>query len=136
MDFTIRKYRELVQAFVESGYRIVTVRQYLESAPSGKVLALRHDVDEQPQNALKMAEAEKELPDLLLLDYEMPEMNGADVLRQIRSNPKWKDLAVVFLTGTEDKENVRKAESLHPEGFLVKTMGKAGLLMGIAAFFD
>ena len=83
-----------------------------------------------------LAALEKELPDLLLLDYEMPEMNGAEVLRQIRSNPKWKDLAVVFLTGTEDKENVRKAESLHPEGFLVKTMGKAGLLMGIAAFFD
>ena len=43
---------------------------------------------------------------------------------------------VVFLTGTEDKENVRNAESLHPEGFLLKTMGKSGLLMGIAAFFD
>ena len=61
MDFTIRKYRELIRSFVESGYRIVTVRQYLESSPSGKVLVLRHDVDEQPQNALKMAEAEKEL---------------------------------------------------------------------------
>ena len=91
----------------------------------------------QPNDCHKaLAALEKELPDLLLLDYEMPEMNGAEVLRQIRSNPKWKDLAVVFLTGTEDKENVRKAESLHPEGFLVKTMGKAGLLMGIAAFFD
>ena len=83
-----------------------------------------------------LAALEKEVPELLLLDYEMPEMNGAEVLRQIRANPKLKDLAVVFLTGTEDKENVRKAESLHPEGFLLKTMGKAGLLMGIAAFFD
>ena len=61
MDFTIRKYRELIRSFVESGYRIVTVRQYLETNPTGKVLVLRHDVDEQPQNALKMAEAEKEL---------------------------------------------------------------------------
>ena len=61
MDFTIRKYRELVRAFVESGYQITTVCQYLETRPAGKVLVLRHDVDEQPQNALKMAEAEKEL---------------------------------------------------------------------------
>ena len=83
-----------------------------------------------------LAALEKEVPELLLLDYEMPEMNGADVLRRIRSTPKLKHLAVVFLTGTEDKENVRNAESLHPEGFLLKTMGKAGLLMGIAAFFD
>ena len=83
-----------------------------------------------------LAALEKEVPELLLLDFEMPEMNGAEVLRQIRANPRLKQLAVVFLTGTEDKENVRKAESLHPEGFLLKTMGKAGLLMGIAAFFD
>lgn len=79
---------------------------------------------------------EREIPELLLLDYEMPDMNGAEVLRKIRANPKFSRLAVVFLTGTEDKENVRKAESLHPEGFLLKTMGKSGLLMGIAAFFD
>ena len=83
-----------------------------------------------------LAALEKEIPELLLLDYEMPEMNGAEVLRQIRSNPKLRQLAVVFLTGTEDRENVRTAESLHPEGFLLKTMGKTGLLMGIAAFFD
>lgn len=83
-----------------------------------------------------LAALEKEIPELLLLDYEMPDMNGAEVLRQIRANPRLKHLAVAFLTGTEDKENVRKAESLHPEGFLLKTMGKAGLLMGIAAFFD
>ncbi len=61
IDFTIRKYKELVRAFVESGYRITTVRQYLETYPAGKILVLRHDVDEQPQNARKMAEAEKEL---------------------------------------------------------------------------
>ena len=42
----------------------------------------------------------------------------------------------MFLTGTEDKENVKKAEQLHPEGFLTKTLGKKGLLLGIAAFFE
>ena len=61
MGFTIRKYRRLVQAFVESGYRIMPVRAYLETSPVGKILVLRHDVDEQPQNALKMATVENEL---------------------------------------------------------------------------
>ena len=84
MDFTIRKYRELVQTFVESGYRIVTVRQYLESAPLGKVLALRHDVDEQPQNALKMAEAEKELGVQATYYFrKVPKSDHPDVIRKI-----------------------------------------------------
>lgn len=61
MDFTIQKYKLFLRAFVESGYQITTVRHYLETHLVGKVLVLRHDVDEQPQNAFKMAEAEKEL---------------------------------------------------------------------------
>ncbi len=83
-----------------------------------------------------LAWLEKERPDLLLLDYEMPEMDGVEVLQRIRENPATEDLAVVFLTGTSDPEKVKAAERLKPEGFLLKTMGKSGLCMGVAAFFD
>ena len=86
MDFTLRKYRNLVQAFVESGYRIMTVRQYLESAPSGKVLILRHDVDEQPQNALRMAEAEKERGVHATYYFrKVPKSDNPDIIRQIEA---------------------------------------------------
>ena len=86
------------------------------------------------KKALEYLETER--PELVLLDYEMPEMTGADVLQIIRETPGLADLPVVFLTGTEDGENVKRAEGLRPEGFLTKTMGKSVLLMGIAAFFD
>ena len=61
MDFTVSTYRQLIKAFLEGGYSIIPVRDFLESKPQGKVIALRHDVDEQPQNALKMAKAENDL---------------------------------------------------------------------------
>ena len=84
MDFTVRKYRELVRAFVESGYRITTVREYLETHPEGKVLVLRHDVDEQPQNALKMAEAEKELGvNATYYFRRVPKSDHPDIIRKI-----------------------------------------------------
>jgi len=84
MDFTIRKYRELIRTFVESGHRIVTVRQYLETNLTGKVLVLRHDVDEQPQNALKMAEAEKELGVYATYYFRrVPKSDHPDVIRKI-----------------------------------------------------
>ena len=84
MDFTIRKYKRLVQAFVKSGYRIVTVRQYLEMNPVGKVLVLRHDVDEQPQNALKMAEVEKRLGvNATYYFRRVPKSDHPDIIRAI-----------------------------------------------------
>ena len=84
MDFTIRKYRELIRAFIESGYQITTVRQYLETHPSGKVLVLRHDVDEQPQNAQKMAEVEKELGvNATYYFRRVPKSDHPDVIRKI-----------------------------------------------------
>ena len=86
MDFTLRKYQELVRAFVESGYRIVTVRQFLEMAPVGKVLILRHDVDEQPQNALKMAEVEKGLGVHATYYFrKVPKSDHPDIIRQIEA---------------------------------------------------
>ena len=84
MDFTIRKYRNLVQAIIESGYQIMTVCQYLETYPVGKVLVLRHDVDEQPQNALKMAEVERALGVKATYYFRrVPKSDHPDVIRAI-----------------------------------------------------
>lgn len=84
MDFTIRKYHELIRAFVESGYQITTVRQFLETRPVGKVLVLRHDVDEQPQNALKMARTENGLGiNATYYFRKVPKSDHPDVIREI-----------------------------------------------------
>lgn len=87
MDFTIRKYRILIRAFVESGYQVMTVRQYLEAnSVKGKVLVLRHDVDEQPLNALRMAEAEKELSvNATYYFRRVPKSDHPDIIRKIAS---------------------------------------------------
>lgn len=84
MDFTLRKYREIVRAIIESGYCIMPVRQYLETHPVGKILVLRHDVDEQPQNALKMAEAEKDLGVQATYYFRrVPKSDHPDVIQKI-----------------------------------------------------
>jgi len=45
---------------------------------------------------------EKEIPDLILLDIMMPEMDGWKVFDKLRANPKWKKIPVVFLTARSD----------------------------------
>ena len=65
---------------------------------------------------------------LILLDYEMPEMDGADVLEQIRGNKLTAEIPVVFLTGVNDVEKIQKALRFRPNGYLLKPIDKEVLL--------
>lgn len=71
---------------------------------------------------------------LILLDYEMPVENGPEVLKKIRENPAFDDIPVLFLTGITDKEKVRQALILKPQGYLVKPIDKDKLLGTIEKF--
>ncbi len=55
-------------------------------------------------SALAMIEAES--PDIVLLDYMMPDMNGIDVLRDLRANGRYADLPVVMLTARAEAGTV------------------------------
>ena len=43
------------------------------------------------------------LPDLVLLDIIMPDKDGWEVFDQLRANPSWKDIPIVFLTARTDE---------------------------------
>lgn len=73
--------------------------------------------------------------DLILLDYEMPVMNGPEVLKAIRDNQTIKDIPVIFLTAKDDKESVMKVVSLKPAKYLLKSMPKDKLIGAIDEFF-
>ena len=73
--------------------------------------------------------------DLVLLDYEMPGMDGASVLKEIRNTPAYKDIPVIFLTAKDDKESVMKVVGLKPEKYLLKSMPKEKLTNAIDEFF-
>jgi hypothetical protein len=62
LDFTLNKYRELCRAIAYSGYTQLTLEEYfsLKKLPE-KFIILRHDVDDEPEYALKMAQLENEL---------------------------------------------------------------------------
>lgn len=69
---------------------------------------------------------DKIMPDMILLDYEMPECNGADTLKLIRE--KGIDLPVVFLTGITDEKTIGIIDDLDAKGYLVKPVSKEQLL--------
>ncbi len=60
------------------------------------------------------------MPDVVLLDYEMPEMSGREVLVKIRQTQKLMRLPVVFVTSSSGKEVVQELIALKASGLLLK----------------
>ncbi|MDD6038718.1 MAG: response regulator [bacterium] len=75
-------------------------------------------------------------PDLVLLDYEMPIVDGKQVLAMIRAEQEFADMPVIFLTSKDDKESVLQVMSLKPEGYLLKTMSPDKIKQTIDDFFE
>ena len=65
---------------------------------------------------------EKLTPDLILLDIEMPEMNGFEALAKLRAseNPVQRDMKVIFLTSHGSGDNVKLAAQHGADGFIIK----------------
>lgn len=70
---------------------------------------------------------EKE-PDLVLLDYQMPEMSGKEVFETMQADENMKDIPVVFLTGVDDKKTIMSVLQLKPAGYLLKPVDENKLL--------
>ena len=66
----------------------------------------RYEVLSFPRGRLALAAADQEPPDLILLDINMPEMNGYEVCERLKSSTRLSDIPVIFLSAlnaTEDK---------------------------------
>ena len=73
--------------------------------------------------------------DLILLDFEMPVVNGPKVLEMIRSDPNAANIPVMFLTAKGDKHSIMEVVRLKPEKYLLKTMLPKEIMDSIDEFF-
>src|SRR5678809_636802 len=60
------------------------------------------------------------LPDLILLDINMPKRSGLEMLEWIRQQPRFKSLPVVILTSSSSSEDKEKARELGADDYLIK----------------
>ena len=66
--------------------------------------------------------------DLILLDYEMPIVDGPQVLQMLRQEPATEQIPVIFLTGVGTKEAVERVMALKPDGYILKSASREDLL--------
>lgn len=65
--------------------------------------------------------------DMMLLDYNMPEMSGLDVLKTMKADAATRNIPAVFLTGVSERAKIAQALALGPQGYLLKPIDKEKL---------
>ena len=73
----------------------------------------------------------KKKPDIILLDYEMPGMDGRETFMKIKGNPETRNIPVLFLTGISDKAHIYAALELEPAGYILKPAAEEKLFSQI-----
>jgi len=76
--------------------------------------------------------ADEHLPDLILSDVEMPEVDGFALLAHLRNSPKLALTPVIMLTSLTDRSSVRRAMSLGAEDFLFKPFDPETVLEAVS----
>jgi CheY-like chemotaxis protein len=83
-------------------------------------LGSEYEVLEAKDGEQALASAEKDDPDLILLDIVMPRVDGFEVCRRLKASPRTRDIPVVFLTALGQDKDVEKGLALGGEGYVVK----------------
>jgi CheY-like chemotaxis protein len=78
------------------------------------------------EDAMKyLTDSEKEKPFLILLDLNMPKMNGVEFLRAIKTNPNLKTLPVIVFTTSKEKQDIVESFQLGAAGYMTKPVDYA-----------
>lgn len=125
------KVNEILQKTEEKKTRkkVLLVDDELESLLVYKtVLQERYNVMALNSSKTALAYLQKFEPDLIVLDYQMPLYNGRALYQMISKMERLKDIPVLFLTGSTDKESLLECATLLPQGLVLKSAGKDALL--------
>ena len=67
-------------------------------------------------------------PDLILLDINMPRMNGHEALKEIKSDPKLKHIPVIVLSGSNATEDILESYKNYASAYMPKSIGFTEML--------
>ena len=111
--------KKSILAVDDSGVLLRSVKTMLDK---------QYDVSVATSGMLAIKQAKKKTPDLILLDYEMPEWDGKKTLEEIRNDENLKDIPVVFLTAVADRTHIASVLALRPSGYLLKPIEQQTLI--------
>jgi signal transduction histidine kinase len=94
------------------------------------------DVRGAHNGAVGVNTASEYVPNLVICDIMMPELDGYDVLSRIRSNPDLASTPFIFLTAKAERQDMRKGMELGADDYLIKPFTTSELLAAVEARFE
>jgi len=86
--------------------------------------------------AITTSLANKNLYDIIFLDWNMPQMSGIDVLAYIRTKPQYQNTAIVMFTAESEKQNIMKAIKMGATSYILKPIAPIELNKKIREVMD
>jgi CheY-like chemotaxis protein len=99
-------------------------------------LAVARDGDEALTLLRKKAAVASRLPDLILLDLNLPTLHGFEVLESIKADEQLRQIPVVVLTTSDDGDDVRRAYSLYANCYIVKPSSLSEFMAAVKSIED
>lgn len=75
-------------------------------------------------------------PDMILVDLQLPGMDGLELTRRVRAQQRMKEMLVVALTGSDSADTEAQAYEAGCDGFITKSIDKRTLARRLRAFFE
>lgn len=76
-----------------------------------------------------------DMPDIILLDINLPDISGIDLLTQIKKDESLKDIPVIILTGSNEDQDIQKCYDQGASSYLVKPISNEALMQVIEKLF-
>lgn len=87
-----------------------------------------------PNGQLALDAIAEEKPDLVLLDIMLPEIDGFEVCRRIKSQEATKDIPVIMLTAKKTREDMARGEKVGADWYITKPFKSAMVIETIQRF--
>ena len=87
-------------------------------------LNLNHQIIEanNGEEAIEILKSSKELPDIILLDLNMPKMNGIEFLGILKANEKFKYIPSIILSTSNNKHDLKECYKIGIAGYIIKQL--------------